>query len=290
MPLPPENTRHPFALPALALAAALLGGLAALGWPVVQQVRMAPNALPLEIAEAPKPSARLARAPTASVTPSGPAWKELSRAEQLALAPLQEQWPRMGQAQKQRWQTLARSFASLPPEEQAKLHSRMSDWASLSAQQRSQARLNYAVTNRLAPSPSDKRAQWEAYQALSAEEKQRLADKARTKPTGAATALRPVAPRKLVRVPAAAEAPANLANPPKIVAPPSAKPATAVTPATPAPPPTPVIVETTPVSTPAAEAAPLPPLDAAPPSAEPPATPILPAARGGLSPEIYTPN
>ncbi len=286
--LPPEPTTRTPSLPALALAAALLGGFAVLGGWVVQQVRMAPNALPLEITEAPKPSARMATPAMAHNAPSGTTWKELSRAEQLALAPLQEQWPRMGQAQKQRWQALARSFASLPPQEQAKLHSRMADWASLSAQQRSQARLNYAVTNRLAPSPSDKRAQWEAYQALSAEEKKRLASKATTKPAGAATALRPVAPRKLVRVPAAAEAPANLANPPKISPPTAVKPAA---PAAPPPPAAPVVVETMAIPTPAAEVQPLAPLDAPPPpppqnndSAAPQGT------RGGLSPELYTPN
>ncbi|MCE1249961.1 MAG: DUF3106 domain-containing protein [Comamonadaceae bacterium] len=283
MPLPPDTPTRPLYLPALVLAAALLGGFAVLGGSVVQQVRMAPNALPLEIAEAPKPSARMARPTVPSPAPTGTAWKELSRAEQQALAPLQEQWPRMGQVQKQHWQALARSFASLPAEEQAKLHSRMTDWANLSAQQRSQARLNYAVTNRLAPSPSDKRAQWEAYQALSADEKKRLAAKATPKPAGAATALRPVAPRKLARVPAAAEAPANLANPPKIAPPPTAK---SVIPL--APPPTaPVIVETMPVPTPAAEVQPLAPLDATPAA---PDAPSLPAARGGLSPELYTPN
>ena len=61
--------------------------------------------------------------------------------------------------------------------EQDKLHSRMSEWAALSPQQRTQARLNFGETKRL--SPDDKKAKWEAYQALPAEEKRKLAASAR---------------------------------------------------------------------------------------------------------------
>ena len=75
----------------------------------------------------------------------------------------------------------------------------MTDWAALSVQQRNQARLNFAETNKLAP--DDKKAQWEAYQALSAEEKQKLAAGATKKPAGAAIAIKPVAPQKMVVVP-----------------------------------------------------------------------------------------
>ena len=57
--------------------------------------------------------------------------------------------------------------------EQAKLHSRMTEWAALSPQQRTQARLNFAETKQL--SPDDKKAKWEAYQALPPEEKRKLA-------------------------------------------------------------------------------------------------------------------
>ena len=52
------------------------------------------------------------------------------------------------------------------------LHSRMSDWVSLSPQQRNLARLNF---NKLQSLPKeDKKAKWEAYQALSQEEKRLL--------------------------------------------------------------------------------------------------------------------
>ena len=81
----------------------------------------------------------------------------------------------MDALQKRRWMALAEGWDKLSEKEQEKLRDRMQTWSSLSAQQRSQARLNFALTNRLA---TDKRAQWEAYQALSDEEKRLLAARA----------------------------------------------------------------------------------------------------------------
>ena len=82
------------------------------------------------------------------------------------------------------------------------MHSRMAEWTSLSKQQRDQARLNFAESNKLAPKQkAEKAATWEAYQALSLEEKQKLAAKAPPKPTGAAIAAKPTAPDQLATVP-----------------------------------------------------------------------------------------
>jgi hypothetical protein len=196
------------------------------------------------------------------------------------LYPLAERWSLLGAEQKRRWLTLAQNFPNMPVEEQSKLHSRMIEWASLSAQQRSQARLNYAQTNRLAP--TDKRAQWEAYQALSEDQKKALAATAAPKPKGAATALRPVPSRKLVQVPAAIRSDGAVqANPPKI--PPSASQgprialpaAPAAAPAAPREAPSlPTTVETAPVLVPSAAAIELPPL----PPLDTPAPPVAPAA------------
>ena len=135
----------------------------------------------------------------------------------------------------------------------------------MSAQQRNQARLNYAVTKRLAG--DDKRAQWEAYQALSEEERKALASKAAPNPHGAAPALRPVSPKKLVQVPAATQASPDRPNAPKIppvvdhsprVAAPVPAPATLAAPASPAA--SIAGVETAPVTIPSAVPAALPPL------------------------------
>jgi hypothetical protein len=75
----------------------------------------------------------------------------------------------------------------------------MNEWVTLSPQQRAQARLNFARTKELSKqlTPEEKKAKWQTYQALSPEEKQKLAAKASPKPVGAATAVKPVAPQKL---------------------------------------------------------------------------------------------
>ena len=87
----------------------------------------------------------------------------------------------------------------MAPTEQAMLHSHMTDWASLTPQQRIQARLSFGQTQQL---PADeKRAKWEAYQSLSAQDKQRLAAEASPRPPGAAPAVKPVSPKKLALAP-----------------------------------------------------------------------------------------
>lgn len=203
--------------PAIVLALVLLAALAAYGWLVLQQVRMAPGTL-IPVPELPfNPAARSPDNLTADALPAqttGQGWEVLSTAQKLALYPLAERWSLLSELQKRRWLALAQNFTALPPQEQARLHERMTEWASLSVQQRNQARLNYAVTKRLAP--DDRRTQWDAYQALSEEDKRKLAARATPKPQGAATALLPVSPKKLAKVPAATNAPGNPANPPKI--------------------------------------------------------------------------
>ena len=83
------------------------------------------------------------------------------------------------------------------------MHSRMSGWVAMSPQQRAAARLNFAKTKELSNelTPDEKKAKWETYQALSSEEKAKLAAKAAPKPTGAATAVKPVPAQKLAVTP-----------------------------------------------------------------------------------------
>ena len=275
------------ALPAIVLALALLGVLAAVGSQVLVQMRMAPGTVLPAGAEAAVASPNNARTPAqpgaraAAQVETGPGWETLTTPQKLALYPLAERWALISETQKRRWLALAATFPSMPEDEQAKFHDRMTGWASLSAQQRNQARLNYAVTNKLAG--DDKRAQWEAYQALSEEEKRALAARAAPKPKGAATALRPVSPKKLAQVPAATQANPARPNAPKIppmvdlgaprIAAPVPAPAAAAAPSNPGS----AAVETAPVSVPVAVPAALPPLGAAsadlPAAASPPVTP-----------------
>ena len=87
----------------------------------------------------------------------------------------------------------------MKPEDQATLHSRMTEWAGLSAQQRAQARLNFAEVKRL---PADERkAKWEAYQTLEPEEKAKLAKRMQKKLAGAATGVKLIPAQKLAIVP-----------------------------------------------------------------------------------------
>jgi hypothetical protein len=139
-----------------------------------------------------------------SATTAKSAWKDLTPAQQQALQPLAERWGSLGVENKRKWLALSRNYPSLPPAEQAKLHSRMSEWVSLSQQQRTQARLNFAETKKL--TPEQKAEQWQAYQALSPEEKKKLAAKAPSKPAGVAIA-KPASPQKLADVPVTRHAP-----------------------------------------------------------------------------------
>jgi hypothetical protein len=145
-----------------------------------------------------------------------PLWRELSASQQQALAPLSGHWDTLNEAQKRKWIALSANFPKMSGEEQAKLHSRMTEWVSLSPQQRTIARLNYGAAQKLAP--DDKKAKWEAYQALSPEEKKKLAAKA-AKPPATAAALKPVPQEKLATVPKPRHEPA--AKTPRIAAAPN---------------------------------------------------------------------
>ena len=176
-------------------------------------------------------SAVTASAPaSAKPAASGPSWSELTPVQQQALAPLAPSWNTgMSEPQKRKWLEISKNYSALSPEGQATLNSRMNDWVSLSPQQRAQARLNFGKTKELSRqlTPEEKKAQWEAYQALSPEEKLKLAEKS-PKPTGAAIAIKPVAPQKLTTLPAhAVIKPASkiMPSPPATVTAPAAPPA-----------------------------------------------------------------
>jgi hypothetical protein len=140
-------------------------------------------------------------APAASApVASKPSWGELTPQQQQTLQPLQANWATLSEPHKRKWVALTQNFSKLPAPEQAKLRARMVEWAALTPQQRAAARLNFATSQQLAPASGDKAAQWKAYQALSPEEKRKLAEK-NPKPTGAATAVRPVPEGKIAKLP-----------------------------------------------------------------------------------------
>jgi hypothetical protein len=117
-------------------------------------------------------------ASTRSTTPAeeGVRWQRLKPAQREALKPLQQEWPQIDAARKQKWIELADRLPGMPPEEKARVQGRMADWARLTPAERGQARLRYQETRQMPL--GDRRSRWEAYQALSAEEKSSLAARA----------------------------------------------------------------------------------------------------------------
>jgi hypothetical protein len=91
---------------------------------------------------------------------------------------------------------MSNNFDNLSNKEQAILHERMAEWSSLSPRQRAQARLNFNQTKTL--DADAKKTQWEAYQALSPEDKKKLAAQQTTGIRGAATASKAASPNKVI--------------------------------------------------------------------------------------------
>lgn len=118
------------------------------------------------------PSLQPPQASSSAPVPKTSAWHALSKRQKQALAPLADKWHELTGQQRQKWIALSKSFLQLTDEEQMTLHSRMREWVALSPRQRSQARFHYNTLQSL--SAQDKRAQWEAYQALSEREKNKL--------------------------------------------------------------------------------------------------------------------
>ena len=159
----------------------------------------APASAPADRRPVGKPAPVLGASSKAPAEPTKPRWTDLTAVQRQTLAPLAESWNTINEAQKRKWLALSTKYPKLPSAEQAVLNSRMSEWAGMSPQQRTQARLNFGETRQLAP--DDRKAKWEAYQVLSAEEKRKLAADAPAKTGGTAAALKPVPPQKLAIVP-----------------------------------------------------------------------------------------
>jgi len=132
-----------------------------------------------------------------------PMWVELKPEQQAALAPLQTEWLKLSEMQKRKWLEVSKNYQKLSNDDQIKLHARMTDWVKLSPEQRAQARFNFSAAKTL--SPEEKQKQWEAYQALSPDEKIKLQAKAKANtPNSAALAVKPqnkVLPGKSSAVP-----------------------------------------------------------------------------------------
>lgn len=127
-------------------------------------------------------------------------WKDLTEAQQLALAPLAGEWDQLEPLRRQKWLGIVKRYASMKPDEQARVQEKMREWVQLTPAERRQARQNFARAQKI--DPSHKNTQWESYQQLSDDAKQELAAKAAIKPqvanlpTAAQTKVKTVAPIK----------------------------------------------------------------------------------------------
>jgi hypothetical protein len=138
-------------------------------------------------------------APSPASTAAEPRWEQLSAIEQQLLQPLEPIWSSLSQGHRRKWLAIAKNYPGMSDADREKLQSRMAEWATLKPKEREQARLNFAQTKKLPPDA--RAATWEAYQALTEQERRALLDTAPKKPSGAAIAAKPVAPSKLAEVP-----------------------------------------------------------------------------------------
>jgi hypothetical protein len=182
-------------LPKLATAVVLVS--AALNFPCQAQLSPAPS----PVVAAPAPAAHptpLASASAANIGTAA-AWRSLNTQQQAALQPLQSDWNNLSDQQKRKWLSISANFPRMAVGEQTKLHERMAQWAALSPRQREVARLNYGEVQKM--SPQQKNEKWEAYQALTPTDKQKLAAAAQPTPPRTALAIQPAPPGKIHQLP-----------------------------------------------------------------------------------------
>jgi hypothetical protein len=196
-------TRAATTLPALfRLSMALLLGAA--GFSAFAQAADAASAPEPAASQAPIPELPPAqpvakpRPLTKPITPGAlsvpPAtWSALTPKQQVLLAPLERDWPEISDAQRSKWLSATPTLATMSGEEIKRVHDRIRDWTLLSGSERLNARISFQVSRQL--TPEQRQARWEAYQALPADERRALAEKA------------------LARRQALAEAPARAARP-----------------------------------------------------------------------------
>lgn len=217
--------RHAFIACASALVLAGTGA-----WAIAQQQAPAPAAKPAT----PPPAAGAPRPTPAKPTKAAdkPLWRDLTPAQRTALEPLAGEWDQMDGVRKQKWLEMSTHFATMKPEEQARIHERMREWVRLTPAERKLARETYKRTKKLAP--GEKAATWQSYQQLPEEQKQKLAEQAAARKQAAApvTGRHSAAPLKkgTTNCPAGSVKNQVSATPPCVPAPP-APPVTAPAPA-----------------------------------------------------------
>lgn len=103
----------------------------------------------------------------------GPPWSSLSTSQKNALTPLEGEWGRIDTTRKVKWLEIANKFPSMSAAEQARIQTRMDEWAKLTPRERGQARMNFKEAQQVPA--QERKARWEAYKALPPEQQKQLA-------------------------------------------------------------------------------------------------------------------
>jgi hypothetical protein len=148
----------------------------------------------------------LGGASVAQAAEGGPQWRELSAQQRAVLKPLERDWSDIDATRKQKWLDIAARYPKMPPDEQGRISNRMNAWAKMTPTERGQARLNFQEARQLPR--QERQAGWEAYQALTPEQKQQFA----TRGAPAATARSGEVPRRPGASKEAAAAPQGKSN------------------------------------------------------------------------------
>ncbi|MBW6493413.1 MAG: DUF3106 domain-containing protein [Burkholderiaceae bacterium] len=153
----------PAAVPPVAETASAAGAV------TVAQAKTTPESAPKRKA-APAPS-------------GGPLWASLGQSARDLLEPFEAQWNSWSSEEKRVWVSLAAKFPKLAPEQQAKVKSRVVEWAALTPAQRKLARANFRLARQL---PSSERvSQWQRYESMTPEQRKVLRLGGRTSNTAA---------------------------------------------------------------------------------------------------------
>ena len=127
------------------------------------------------------------------------AWNQLNPLQQTVLAPLESDWESLSNDRKTKWLRVANRYPYMTAPEQERLQGRMADWAKLPQKDRRIARDNYLTSLQI---PAEqKAAAWEAYQQLSEEEKQKLAQQELNKRKSGAVTAPAIQPRAVINTP-----------------------------------------------------------------------------------------
>jgi Protein of unknown function (DUF3106) len=167
-----------------------------------------------------------ARPANSSKANPGPSWATLKPAQREALKPLERTWDSLDLERKQKWLEIAERYPRMPAQDQARLQTRMAEWSTLTPQERGEARARFQEAKLV--SPQDRQASWEAYQALPAEQRRELADRAKpTQRAGSKANGGEMSPESGSRVRDTTQAKSNLVPSPALATPP--KPVTPTT-------------------------------------------------------------